>query len=313
MFSRIERLNGPRSGRRVIVLLCDHCGKERRVNYAASTLEKYKCKLAFCGRDCQISSQKRGGLLREIVDDLFIKRYGVITPLNLEQSRQKLNHALQNGGLNNTKATLVERYDVVNPMNIPGVAAKVQSKIRANRDGLHHLETEISLNKRQKTCLERYGVDHPMRCADIVNRFPFKEVWQKSHSRKKENGTYVQSSSERKFGAWLICVFGKNRVQRGVLVNGWSIDFVVQVDESTAVYIQYDGVYWHGLDANEDIIKVREGPRARRIVKVFERDKEQNAWFKEHERLLYRITDKVFERYLKRYGKQEEGTKHIKF
>ncbi len=295
MFVEVITESGLRKNRRLIVIKCDVCGQFRKTSYCASKEIKAKTKHTFCSRKCQVESQ-HSGAIRQQNTELFLKKYGVVTPLVLEKSISAKKLCIDST-IKKTKQTLQKRYNVDNPMKIENIAAKQQNSIRIKRDGFHHLETEECLEKRKITCIQRFGVDHPMRSAQVKDKFPFKEVWLKSHYTKKKNGTYIQSKSEKKFHAWLIKIFGKENVKTGVVVNGWSIDFQIKIQEFEC-YIQYDGVYWHGLDASENVIKVRKGARARRIEMVFERDKLQCRWFSEHGLFLLRTTDKEFERFI---------------
>lgn len=85
-------------------------------------------------------------------------------------------------------------------------------------------------------------------------------------------------------------VYGKENVQRNVLVNGWDIDFFVS---TTLVYFQLDGVYWHGLD--RPIVKQTNTT----IQKTMLRDKKQIDWFQKNNKKLVRITDKQMLQYIK--------------
>jgi hypothetical protein len=308
MFLRIDTSEGPRGGRRLIVIACDVCGKERSVAYCVTTLNRYQQRTSFCSSTCQNESQKNGKL-RDQLNVYFVEKYGVKTPLLTEKAIQAKNLVIKNT-YQKSRQTLLERYGVDNPMRINDVAQKQQDAIRSSRNGLHHFETDESLEKRRRTCIERYGHDHPMKVPSIVTSFPFKEVWRKSHLKKKENGTYIQSASERTFGAWLIMLFGKKNVSKGVNVNDWSIDFECEV-EGFKFWIQYDGVYWHGLDAPSEVIQARQGPRAHRIANVVRRDEQQNQWFVKQGLLLLRVTDKEFERFIKCQRRKKRMNKQV--
>lgn len=75
-------------------------------------------------------------------------------------------------------------------------------------------------------------------------------------------------------------------VKRFVFVNGWSIDIFVP---SINTYVQFDGIYWHGLD------RPIEEQRNLKIKKKYFRDIEQNEWFLSHGLKLIRITDVEWE------------------
>lgn len=297
MFIRIEKSPDEGSRQRFIVIECDECGQERKTTFCLGKQIKAQTKLSFCSRACQNTSQKTGALRKQI-DAVFQQRFGCSTPLNLSSSRNNLRIALCNGGLAKTRSTLQERYGVDNPMRIKEIATKQHQAIRDARNGLHHFETEDGLNARRQTCMRKYGFEHHLQNPDIVAAFPYKEVWRKSHQTKKLNGTYKSSRSERMFEAWLRLNFGKRNIRRGVIVNDWSIDFEITLGDDQ-IFIQYDGVYWHGLDAtSREELEIREGVRAQRILAVFDRDKEQIAWFKQANKSFYRVTDKDFEKFI---------------
>lgn len=88
------------------------------------------------------------------------------------------------------------------------------------------------------------------------------------------------SGGETALAEELSVIFG--RVDRFVWVNGWSIDAYVR---SIDTYVQYDGIYWHGLDR-----PIEENTNVK-IVRKYFRDREQVAWFSEHGLKLVRITE----------------------
>ena len=78
---------------------------------------------------------------------------------------------------------------------------------------------------------------------------------------------------------------------RQKIVNGWSIDFYIKPIDK---YVQFDGVYWHGLDRSLDKIKKLEKPRDKRILDTYLLDRRQDSWFEENKLNLFRITDRQF-------------------
>ena len=78
---------------------------------------------------------------------------------------------------------------------------------------------------------------------------------------------------------------------RQKIVNGWSIDFYIKPIDK---YVQFDGVYWHGLDCSLDKIKKLEKPRDKRILDTYLLDRRQDSWFEKNDLNLLRITDRQF-------------------
>lgn len=78
-------------------------------------------------------------------------------------------------------------------------------------------------------------------------------------------------------------------IQRQVFLNGWIIDFYLPKKD---LYIEIDGVYWHGLDRPLSEIKKFKTKRDMVIYKKYLRDREQDKWFKANNLVLMRFTDK---------------------
>ena len=119
------------------------------------------------------------------------------------------------------------------------------------------------------------------------------ETLRKRHETMKANGSYRRCSSraENAFYEELCCLFGSDDVERAVHVNRWLIDFYVC---SIDTYIQFDGVYWHGLDRPVDEIAASSSLRDAAILRTFERDGRREKWFLESGKKLVRVTDKQF-------------------
>jgi len=143
------------------------------------------------------------------------------------------------------------------------------------------------------TCLERYGVKNAFSSPVIKAKIDQRALHAKGHLTRKANGSYARSKIEDSFYDSLCELFGKSDVERQVIVNGWAIDFRVK---SLDLYVQFDGVHWHGLDRPIEIIKASTRPVDQVIASTWERDKAQKAWFKEKSLRLIRVTDVQFKR-----------------
>jgi very-short-patch-repair endonuclease len=111
----------------------------------------------------------------------------------------------------------------------------------------------------------------------------------------KANGTYGKSRHEDELHEFLLRHFPD--IQRQVDINGWSIDFYIP---SIDVYLQLDGVYWHGLNRPREDIESSSNPRDKVIFETMGRDVRQNEWFGSNEKKLVRVTDlQDFEEILK--------------
>lgn len=155
----------------------------------------------------------------------------------------------------------------------------------------HPFKSDSVKEKIKKTLSERYGSSHPMKSELIRSRVDWKMISDMRHITMKKNESYRKSLKEDKFYDALCSYFGKDDVERCVIINNWEIDFFIK---SLDVYVQFDGVYWHGLDRDIDKIVEYKSPRDRVIYNTWLRDREQNEWFEKSCIRLVRITDKYF-------------------
>jgi hypothetical protein len=71
----------------------------------------------------------------------------------------------------------------------------------------------------------------------------------------------------------------------------WNIDFYIPEIET---FVQFDGVYWHGLNKPIDQIRESNTPRNQAIYGKWLIDREQDVWFSNVKKRLIRITDIEF-------------------
>jgi len=144
--------------------------------------------------------------------------------------------------------------------------------------------------KIRNTMMERYGGTNTLDSPGLRHKYDFSAMAKKRHETMKREGNYKQSKEEIKFGTYLER-FGN--VQRNVIIDGrWPIDFYL-IEHNA--YIQYDGIYWHGLDRSIDIIKESKNKRDIVIYQKWMTDREQEKWFAEHDMKLVRIRSDEFQ------------------
>lgn len=193
-------------------------------------------------------------MLNKHVETVCLEKYGVITPLTS-------NSCIEKG-----KKTSYDKFGVSDPRS-----------------------SEFVKKKREETNIRIYGKSTFLATDENRTILRTKEVREHIHAVLKRNGTYGKSKIEDRFYNALIDQFGI--VERQVNINGWLIDFYVK---SIDTYIQFDGVYWHGLDRNLEEICKFVHKRDRVIYNKFLTDRKQDNWFKKSGFRLVRITDKQF-------------------
>lgn len=136
--------------------------------------------------------------------------------------------------------------------------------------------------------VDRYGVSHALQSTDIKAGMDFHAAWEKRHERAKaEKGYGTRTSKEEgRFYEELVRLYGKENVERHVLMNGHSIDFYVK---SIDTYVQFDGLYWHGLDKPYESLTEK-----RRYW--YDQDRLQDKWFADQGLRLVRVTSDDFKK-----------------
>jgi len=307
-------------------MTCDECNIEFIRNYHKREYERNH----FCSQTCRHKSQKENGALREKTSKTIKEKYGVSFTWQSNDIKEKtkqtnlkrygVEHPLQSIDVKSSaKKKCLDKHSVDHHLKLSTVRQKIK-KTNLERYGTeHHLSsdkirqkikktnlerygTEQSLqsheirNKIKQTNLERYGVENPFQSDEIKAKFDYDEMSRKRHQTKKKNGTYGKSKAEDRIYRLLCEYLGKESVKRQVMLNSWSIDFKVK-----NTFIQFDGIYYHGLDRDISEIKKFKHNIDKIIYKTYLRDQQQNAWCKENNINFIRIieTDTVAQIYEK--------------
>lgn len=166
--------------------------------------------------------------------------------------------------------------------------------------------------KYKATNLERYGVESPNQSVIVKQRKT--ETYQKlygvknplsngSKFRKRENlvraGQLGYRATTKNSNSWILSKPEKNLIEY-LRTRFKCVEQQVRIDISDTkfylidayvsdidTYVQLDGEFWHGLDKPYN--ELHEIARKR-----FDRDRQQDEWFRAHGKKLVRITDKEF-------------------
>ena len=141
-------------------------------------------------------------------------------------------------------------------------------------------------DKKVDSTMRNFGVSNPLKC---------KEIQQRVISTRLKNEEKVKmwiSKPERKFRELLNEEFGKDNVKiQRLIEKKWSIDFYVL---SIDTYIQFYGVYWHGLNRPIEEIKQSSKKQDITIYGKWCKDREFDEYASKNGLRLVRITDKMF-------------------
>ena len=216
---------------------------------------------------------------------------------NLEQKLARKHHFCSRkcqGEARKKDGCLNYVYDLFeNPFTRPEVIAEIRQTMIERYGAPTTLASPVLRAKQQATMIRRYGGRNVFDSPGLRHKLDFKAMARKRHETMKLEGTYKKSHEEDVFAQYL-AKFGQ--IQRCIVVNDgrWPIDFYL-VDHDT--YVQFDGVYWHGLDRPIDLIAEHKTPRDVQIRKKWLTDREQERWFVEKGMRLIRISSSQFNKH----------------
>ena len=226
-----------------------------------------------------------------------LERYGVENvfslPSTVLKSQQTKIERYGNIGPNvaKMKETNLEKYGVEGTLLEENTRKKANATILQKYGVTYVFQSPEVQRRMRQTNLERYGVEYAIQAPSVQAKIDHNAIAAKSHQTKKKNGTYGKSKIESIFYNSLCDIFDVSNIDRFLRINKWSIDFYIKLLE---LYIQFDGVYWHGLERPIEKIMLFENKRDKTIYGTYCRDIEQNKWFKENNLKLIRITDLEF-------------------
>lgn len=249
------------------LLRCEDCGAERWVTQGAGPENRteHPC------LKCQNRRTQANPLVKEKRKATCLKRFG---SSNAFQSPK-------------TKQTVRQRYGVDNVFQAVSIKKKIVKTLVQNHGVQYVMQSSEMQEKARQTTMKHYGVEHPLQSNEIKAKMDFKAAWIKRHHTLKTTGAYGKriSKLETLFYEELCRLF--DDVERQVMINNRSIDFFIP---KLKLYVQFDGVYWHGLAGQID----ESTKRGQTIKKTYMLDREQDAWFAQSGLLLVRVTDEEF-------------------
>lgn len=320
---RVITVRFKRRGKRQLIALwaCDQCCSNFEFPFVQGTQNKKH----FCSKNCHNKSRQKGQKLYGQIVETNQKRYGAkfasMTELTKEKTRQTnlivygVNASSQNevveskrkqtciklyGGFGATSASFV-RQKVLTTIHQkygggvlldPVIRAKFNATMTLNHSASWSSQSTQIFEKQKETNFLKYGVVHPFHTEQAKKNTQSVEAKRKRHQTKKLNGTYAMQRSkiEIQFVTWLRTLW---IVDESVLVDRWEIDAYIH---NINTYVQFDGVYWHGLDRDLTIIEQKLHPTDVSILGTIARDKVQNDWFKQQNISLIRIKDVDFKK-----------------
>lgn len=258
-------------------------------------------KVETCRKNFGVDYPLQSPTILNAAQKTLFDRLGVISPIqNLDVKAQIKETNLKKFGVENVfsspeirekiKLTSIAKYGC----KVPSMSNVVKETTALNNFKKYGCYSTFQLDdvkqKIKNTCIKKYGVANTAVIPTVVASRNSLAARQKAHETMKKRGNYGKSKIEDLFYEQLCEMFPLN-VTRQVLLNGWMIDFYVK---NIDTFIQFDGIYWHGLDRPISKIESSSSLRDNAILKKYLFDKRQNEWFKMNNKKLVRVTDFEF-------------------
>ncbi len=198
---------------------CDSCG-------AWFTRHHKKEGFTFCGKECFDKAQLLGGIINKQHVATVTERYGVSNVSKLPSIKEQ-----------KCKTTL-KNYGVENPSQSPIVLKSKEQTFLKHYGVKNNFGRPEVVAVKDATFIAKYGVPYPV--YDTETRI---EQWEKSIPTRIKNGTIKRSKPEIALERVLRSI--TSDVQLHVnLAKGLQMDFHLP---EMNLYIQVDGIMWHGL------------------------------------------------------------------
>jgi len=290
------------------------------------TSEKYrKREFHFCSTNCVNEAQRNGGVLKKKKEKHFLERYGVVNPFqsvevqttirktNLEKfgaenpfsceevkAKIRLTHLKKRGVEYHTQCPefkgnleniFLKRYGYSNPGLVPEFQNRAQETNLARYGVSNPFSSPTIRAQIEATHIEKFGVRTPLQLPRVIALAHTTDANKKRFETFKKNGTIRSSKSEKIFYSKLRELFSK--VIHHVFVRGWDVDFYI---EDCDTFVEFDGIFWHGLDRPIETIRNSTRKVDIAICKKWLHDREKDEWFRTNGLKLVRVTDLMSKR-----------------
>lgn len=259
------------------VFECDECSERFTLYHKASHASTGA--LTFCPKpkDCNKRSRSTGKLAQKW-KQTKLERYGVEHSSQVPGATEKM------------VATRVLKTGAKSPSQASSTSNAKFKCTMVERHGVEHPSLSVEVKqKKRATYKQRYGVNNPFSAGS-----PFRDPHAASRGGQEGYRALARSKNPWKTSKpeRLLIEFFERRygeVERQVKIAGppdmrkyYLVDAYIKALD---VYVELDGVFWHGL--NKPYSELHTKQRT-----VYDRDRAQDEWFRLSGRRLVRVTDK---------------------
>lgn len=256
---KIEKTNIEKYGVRAPLMSKNIQSKAQQTN-----IDKYGSSCSLINRNIDSKRQKT-----------WLQKYGG-NPLCCSEIREKI------------RQTMLDKYGEDSFVSTD-LFKQLVIETNLERYGVKYAISSPEVRKKiEQTNLDRYGSASYTGTEDHKSKLDYDDIAQKAWRTKIQNGTCSKSLVEEKMYALLVKKYGTNNVKRQVPIIGQWVDFYLL---SKKLFIQVDGVYWHGLNRPLEIISQMQTSQDEKIYKQIFRDQKLNSFMRENNLNFSRITD----------------------
>lgn len=270
-------------------------------NYAKSVKSRAECRARNDEKFKELREKKKQLKLQKQIDHVFngpllCKCDGIDCDVVFFRTRSKMSSP--HGNFCSRKCSA----------NHPNVLKQIGVSVVQSTGTKHPRSTAKARRAAENTMMLKYGVKNPFQLEKTKIASAAPTTCRARHETMKRNGNYARKSSmiEEEFLRCLEALFID--VKHHEFVHKWDVDFYVR---SIDTFVQFDGVYWHGLDRSIDVISEFKNPRDRTIHATFFRDRLQDEHFRNNGLKLVRVTDREFRSWKKQGIEFEEVRKRL--
>lgn len=215
--------------------------------------------------------------IKKKIDDTNTARYGVKNVFQASCVKEKISN------------TFLRRYGVRFAMQSSALRDRFQKKYFRKTGYMHPFSNPDVIKKIKQTCEERYGVNNSAAIPKVARARLTKEARKKAHQTMVRDGFFKRRSSKQEILLYgLLKKLGYSIETQKTLNDVWPIDVYLN---DLNLFIQVDGVYWHGLDRPIEEIKRLKTSRDATILKKIKIDATQNYFCEKNKIKLMRISD----------------------
>lgn len=252
-----------------IIVFCDYCGKEFKIEYRDYNKKILKNEKIACF-DCKNKKSK----------ETCMEKYGVSNVSQCKEVKEKREN------------TFIEKYGAKNPFENKKIKEKICETNLKKYGVKFSSQNEQIKEKFKNTCINKYGVSNPNKTKEVkekikktnLEKYGVEYTMQSKEIRRKaietlcKNGNVPSSKQENELYNMLCRIYGDNNCEKDFILDRIIMDCMLEI-KNIKIDIEYDGWYWHKnkveYDMKRDYFVKSKGFKVLRIKGNYELPKKE--------------------------------------